>query len=94
MLNKVCFSESDEDLHLCETDLKSVRNMYVDFVSVKCMRLEAYDERPKYVLCGNIDEYLRYEQHRSDLAQCVKENNIKVENEYYGNVLVMTNTKG
>ena len=66
-----------------------VSQVYVDLVYLNCMKLESYVGGPNYIWCDSVEEYLRYEQHRSDLAQHVRQNDMKVENKYYGNVVAV-----
>jgi hypothetical protein len=68
---------------------KKVSNLYVDVVYMNCMKLEQHVDGPNHIWCDSVEEYLRYEQHRSDLAQYVRQNDMKVENKYYGNVVAV-----
>ncbi len=38
-------------------------------------------------MCDDIEEYLRFEQHRSSVAQQVQEEDMSVENWYYGEMI-------
>ncbi len=48
------------------------------------MRINSEYEGPNYLICDSIEEYLRFEQHRSSVAQRIKEEDMSIENRYYG----------
>jgi hypothetical protein len=43
-------------------------------------------EGPNYLMCDGIEEYLRFEQHCSSVAQRVKEEDT-IESKYYGEMI-------
>jgi hypothetical protein len=61
--------------------------MYIDVAYLNVMRIDTHHEGPNYLMCDSIEEYLRFEQHRSYLAQRVTEEDLSVEARYYGNVV-------
>ena len=66
-----------------------LKYVFVDVVYTNCMKLEASYEGPNYVLCDSIEEYMRYEQHRSYVAQQVQAEDMKVESKYYGSAVLL-----
>jgi hypothetical protein len=47
--------------------------VHVDVVYTNCMRVDTCYDGPNYLVCDSIEEYVRYEQHRSNIAQQVSE---------------------
>ena len=41
------------------------------------------------IVCDNIDDFVKYEQHRLNLISQVQCEDMKVENKYYGNVILL-----
>ncbi len=60
---------------------------YIETIYTNCMRLETHYDGPNYMLCDSIEEYLRFEQHRSNVAQRVTKEDLSYENQYYGNII-------
>jgi hypothetical protein len=63
--------------------------VYIDVVYMNCMRVYTCYEGPNYLVCGSIEEYLRYEQHHSNIAQQVYVEDMKAENRDYGNMVTL-----
>ena len=63
--------------------------VHIDMVYTNCMRVYTCYEGPNYLVCDSIEEYMRYEQHRSNIAQQVCKEDMKVENRTYGNVVTL-----
>ncbi len=60
--------------------------MFIDIVYMNVMQLESESEGPDYMLCDSIEDYVKYEQHRSCIIGRVQEEDLSVENHYYKNV--------
>ena len=41
------------------------------------------------IMCDTIDDFIKYEQHRLNIVSQVSMEDMKVENKYYGNVIVL-----
>jgi hypothetical protein len=52
--------------------------MFIDTVYMNVMRVDT----PNYLICDDIEEYLRFEQHRSSVVQQVREEDMSIENRY------------
>jgi hypothetical protein len=63
--------------------------VHVDVVYTNCMRVDTCYDGPNYLVCDSIEEYVRYEQHRSNIAQQVCVEDMKVENRNYGNIVTL-----
>ena len=61
----------------------------VDLVNLNCMIVYADDTDDQCLVCDTIDDYLKYEQHRLNIVNQVKAEDMKEENKYYGNVIVL-----
>jgi hypothetical protein len=61
--------------------------MFVDTVYMNVMRVDTAYEGPNYLMCDGIEEYLRFEQHRSSVVQRVREEDMSIENRDDGPVL-------
>ncbi len=78
---------SDERrVHRCHGVLKSV---FIDTVYMNVMQLESEFEGPDYMLCDSIEDYMKYEQHRSCIINRVQEEDLSIENRYYKNVTML-----
>ena len=55
----------------------------VELVYCNTMRVLSKTGGPSTVVCSDISDFLKYEQHRLNLAQEYRENDMKVENKYY-----------
>ena len=75
-------------MNLCTVLLNCV---YVDAVHINCMRVDTWYDGPNYLVCGSIEEYVQYEQHRSNVAQQVFVEDMKGERKEYGNNIVTVN---
>ena len=67
----------------CQETLRHVERIYCN-----TMRVSSTTGGPSTVTCSDIDDFLRYEQHRLYLNREYRENNMKVENKYYTEVVV------
>jgi hypothetical protein len=63
--------------------------VFVDTVYMNVMRINTQYEGPNYLVCDSIEEYLRFEQHRSCLVARVKEEDMSIENRYYGETVCL-----
>ena len=63
--------------------------VHVDTIYTNCMRVETCYDGLNYLVCNSIEEYIRYEQHRSNIAQQVCVEDMKVENRNYGNIVTL-----
>ncbi len=62
--------------------------MFVDTVYMNVMQVDTAYEGPNYLMCDDIEEYLRFEQHRPPLlVQRVREEDMSVERRYYGEMI-------
>ncbi len=61
--------------------------MFVDTVYMNVMQVDTAYEGPNYLMCDDIEEYLRFEQHRLSVVQRVREEDMSIENRYYGEML-------
>ena len=62
---------------------------YVDLVYMNCMRINTCFGGPNYVICDSVEEYIRYEQHRSNVLQQIYSEDMRVENRYYGQTVLL-----
>jgi hypothetical protein len=53
------------------------------------VRVDTAYEGPNYLMCDDIEEYLRLEQHRSSVVQRVREEDMSIENRYYGEMITL-----
>jgi hypothetical protein len=63
--------------------------VFVDTVYMNVMRINTQYEGPNYLVCDSIEEYLRFEQHRSCLVARVNEEDMSIENQYYGETVCL-----
>ena len=63
--------------------------MFVDTVYMNVMRVDTAYEGQNYLMCDDIEEYLRIEQHRSSVVQRVREEDMSIENRYYGEAITL-----
>ena len=68
---------------------KVLNYVHIDTIYTNCMRVETCYDGPNYLVCNGIEEYIRYEQHRSNIAQQVSVEDMKVENRNYGNIVTL-----
>ncbi len=69
-----------------EKQKKSLRVLtYVNhkYVHINSMHVDTYIEGPNYRVGSDVGEYIRYEHHRSSIAQQVREEDMKSENRLY-----------
>jgi len=85
--------DSDPELMYVATDTPTdvqggmLKCMYIDTVYMNVMRIYSDYEGPNYLICDSIEEYLRFEHHRSNVAQRVKEEDLSIEHRYYGETI-------
>jgi hypothetical protein len=53
------------------------------------MRVDKCLDGPNYVICDSVEEYMHYEQHRSNVLQQTCREDMKVENRYYGQTIFL-----
>ncbi len=63
--------------------------VFVDTVYMNVMHINTQYEGPNYLVCDSIEEYLRFEQHRSCLVSRVNEEDLSIENQYYGGTVCL-----
>ena len=66
----------------CQETLKRVELVYCN-----TMRVPSTSGGPSTITCSDIEDFLRYEQHRLCINREYVENNMKVENNYYPDVV-------
>jgi hypothetical protein len=66
-----------------------LKSVFIDTVYMNVMQLESESEGPDYMLCDSIEDYVKYEQHRSCIIDRVQEEDLSVENRYYRNVTML-----
>jgi hypothetical protein len=66
-----------------------LKTRFVDLVNLKCMMIETYENDVKCLVCETIDDYIKYEQHRLNVISQVRAEDVKVENKYYGNAILL-----
>lgn len=66
-----------------------LKTRFVDLVNLNCMMIETYEDNVKCLVCETIDDYVKYEQHRLNIVSQVRAEDMKVENKYYGNVILL-----
>jgi len=62
---------------------------YVDLVYMNCMRVNTCFGGPNHIICDSVEEYIRYEQHRSNVLQQIYSEDMRVENRYYGQTVLL-----
>lgn len=63
---------------------------HVTVSNINCMRVVIdKDRESKWIVCNDIDDYVRYEQHRLNIVAQVTAQDMKAEKQYYGNVIVL-----
>ena len=65
------------------------RTKLIDLVKLNCMRIQTDDEDTKCFVCDIVDDYIKYEHHRLNIVNQVKAEDMKAENKYYGNIIVL-----
>jgi hypothetical protein len=63
--------------------------VFVDTVYMNVMRMNTEYEGLNYLVCDSIEEYLRFEQHRSCLVSRVNEEEMSIKNQYYGETVCL-----
>jgi hypothetical protein len=66
-----------------------LKYIHVDAIHINCMRVDTCYDGPNYLVCGSIEEYVRYEQHRSNVTQQVLDEDMKGEKREYGNMVTV-----
>jgi hypothetical protein len=66
-----------------------LKTVFIDTVYMNVMQLESESEGPDYMVCESIEDYMKYEQHRSCLVNRVQEEDLSVENRHYKNVMML-----
>ena len=64
-----------------------LKTMLVDTVYLNVMKVESESIGPEYLLCNDIDEYIKFEQHRLNVVHRVTQEDLSIENREYGHVL-------
>lgn len=82
-------SEHVNDTTTSSADVQGgmLKCMFVDTIYMNVMRVDTAYEGPNYLVCDDIEEYLRFEQHRSSVVQRIQEEELSVENRYYGEMI-------
>ncbi len=63
--------------------------VFVDTVYMNVMRIHSEYEGLNYSVCDSIEEHLRFEQPCSCVAQRVREQDMSIENRYYGETICL-----
>ena len=66
-----------------------LKTRLIDVVDLNCIIVETHDDDVCCLMCDTIEEYIKYEQHRLNIVSQVKAEDMKVENKYYGNIVVL-----
>ncbi len=66
--------------------------MFIDTVYMNVMWINTEYEGLNYLVCDSIEEYLRFEQHRLCLVSRVNEEDMSIENLYYGETVCLNRT--
>jgi hypothetical protein len=66
--------------------------MFVDTDYMNVMHINTEYEGLNYLVCDGIEEYLRFEQHHSCLVSRVNEEDMSIENQYYGETVCLNKT--
>ena len=66
-----------------------MKTRLINVVDLNCMIVETHDDDVCCLMCVTIEEYIKYEQHRLNIVSQVKAEDMKVENKYYGNIVVL-----
>ena len=66
----------------------------MSLVYCNAMMIQSAPGGPTEYVCDSIDDFLKYEHHRSLLEQETSERDLKVERKYYGNVVVLEKPHG
>jgi hypothetical protein len=84
-------SECVNDTTTSSADVQGgmLKCMFVDTVYMNVMRVDTAYEGPNYLMCDDIEEYLRFEQHHSSVVQRVREEDMSIENRYYGETITL-----
>ena len=78
----------DDDSHV-DAQGGMLRNRLVDLVNLNCMKIPTVSCDVKCLMCDTIDDFIKYEQHRLNIISQVTSEDMKSENKYYGNVIVL-----
>ena len=65
---------------------------FLDLVYCNCMCVPMDDDN-KYIVCSSIEDYIQYDQHRSNLVMQVQEEDLKSQKDMYGTVIVCNRLK-
>ena len=66
-----------------------MRNRLVDLVNLNCMKIPAVSNDVECLICDTIEDYIKYEQHCLNIISQITSEDMKSENKYYGNVIVL-----
>ena len=61
----------------------------INLIHVNSMIVESYSGGLNHIVCGDVDEYVRYEQHRLNVVNQVIRQDLKAENRIYDHMVVM-----
>jgi hypothetical protein len=62
---------------------------YVDLVNTNCVRVDTHVDGPIDRICDDLEEYMRYELHGSNVAQQVQAEDMKSENTYNDSTVLL-----
>jgi hypothetical protein len=80
---------TDDDMTPGDAQGGMLKSVFIDTVYMNVMQLESEFEGPDYMLCDSIEDYMKYEQHRSCIINRVQEEDLSIENRYYKNVTML-----
>ena len=66
-----------------------LRNRLVDLVNLNCMKIPTVSCDVECLMCDTIEDFIKYEQHHLNIISQVTSEDMKSENKYYGNVIVL-----
>ena len=62
-----------------------LRNRLVDLINLNCMKIPMVSSDVECLMC----DYIKYEQHSLNIISQVTSEDMKSENKYYGNIIVL-----
>jgi hypothetical protein len=67
-----------------------LKYVFVDTIYMNYIRVHTHIMKgPDYLLCYGIEEYMRFEQHCSNVVQLVREEDLSVENQSFSNIVLL-----
>ena len=67
----------------------NLHTKFVDLIYCNCMQIEAEFESKEYIVLSNAEDFLRFDQHRSNICSQVASEDMKTERKLLGDVIFM-----